>query len=74
MSSPARAGSQGSVVIAGRYELLEILGTGGASRVHAARDAVTGARVAVGGGGTVSVAITTAASCTPSRPASSCWE
>src|SRR5262245_61805147 len=34
-------------VIAGRYEIAELLGRGGASRVHAARDLVTGARVAV---------------------------
>ena len=35
------------VVVAGRYELREVLGTGGASAVHAARDRVTGADVAV---------------------------
>ncbi len=34
-------------LIAGRYQLLELIGTGGDSRVHSARDLVTGARVAV---------------------------
>jgi eukaryotic-like serine/threonine-protein kinase len=43
-TSDARAAAP---VIAGRYEVAELLGRGGASRVHAARDLVTGARVAV---------------------------
>jgi len=34
-------------VVAGRYELSELIGSGGASRVYAARDRVTGATVAV---------------------------
>jgi hypothetical protein len=36
-----------SRVVAGRYELLDLIGSGGASRVYAARDRVTGADVAV---------------------------
>jgi hypothetical protein len=43
----AGASDAASSVIAGRYEIAELLGRGGASRVHAARDLVTGARVAV---------------------------
>jgi hypothetical protein len=43
----AGASDAANPVIAGRYEIAELLGRGGASRVHAARDLVTGARVAV---------------------------